>query len=69
MNNTSYKSLYVFVFVQIINTSALLVDYILFENKQLTITELSVKRPVLCVGIIIFEIISPVSLAIHLYYS
>jgi hypothetical protein len=30
---------------------------------------LSVKRPVLPVGIILFEIISPVSLAIHLYYS
>lgn len=69
MNNTSYKSLYVFVFVQIINTCALMFDYILFENKQLTITELSVKRPVLRVGIILFEIISPVSIAIHLYYS
>ncbi len=69
MNTTSYKSLSVFVVVQIINISALLADYILFQNKQLTITEFSVKRPVLCFGIILFEIISPVSLAIHFYYS
>ena len=67
--NTSFCSLYIFIFIQIINVLFLILDGILLLNNKTSITQYSVNRPFICFVIILFETGSPISLGIHFYYS
>ena len=67
--NTSSKSLVVFVGIQILNLAALVTDYLLLQTNSPTITEVSTKHPVLGYFLCGVQIIQPISLGTHLWYT
>lgn len=69
MSDKSSQALTVFVTVQFVNISSLFADYILMKSQLPSITDISVKYPVVGVSILLFETISPVSLAAHFWFS
>ncbi len=69
MSNVSSQSLTVFITVQFVNISALFADYLLMKANLPTITDVSVKYPIIGTTIILFEFVSPVSLGLHFWYA
>ena len=66
--NYSNQALSVFVTTQIINISALITDYILIKINLPSISDISVKYPVIGLTIIAFQCISPVSISLHFFF-
>jgi hypothetical protein len=69
MNDKSSQALTVFMTVQFVNISALLADYLLLKAGLPSITDISVKHPVIGATILTFETISPISLGIHFWFA
>lgn len=69
MSDVSSQSLTVFITVQFVNISSLFADYLLMKASLPTITDISIKYPIIGVTIILFEFISPVSLGLHFWYA
>ena len=69
MSNISNNSLTIFIAIQFINMGALIADYIVKVNKLPEITTISVNYPVLGVCLVLIEFASPVSLALHFWYT
>jgi hypothetical protein len=68
-NNKSDQALTAFVTVQFVNISALFADYLIMKAGLPPITTISIKYPVIGASILLFQCISPVSLAIHFWYA
>lgn len=66
---TSTKGLVIFAGMQLVNLGALVTDYILVQTRNPTITELSLKYPVVAVLISGIQFIPPFALASHFWYS
>ena len=64
----SNAALSVYVSTEVINLAALGIDYILIKDNLPSITEISTKYPVIGAIIILFQMVSPISLGIHLIY-
>jgi hypothetical protein len=69
MSIISSQALTVFITVQFVNISALFADYLLMKSSLPTITDVSVKYPIIGTTIILFEFVSPVSLGLHFWYA
>lgn len=69
MSDKSSQALTVFVTVQFVNISSLFADYLLMKAQLPSITDVSVKYPVVGAAILLFETISPVSLGIHFWFA
>jgi hypothetical protein len=69
MSDTSSQSLTVFITVQFVNISSLFADYLLMKANLPTITDVSVKYPIIGATIILFEFVSPISLGMHFWYA
>jgi hypothetical protein len=69
MSNISNNSLTVFITMQFINLGVLVADYFAKMNKLPEITTISVKYPVIAVCFVLIEFTSPISLALHFWYS
>lgn len=65
--NLSTKSLIIFVSIQVINSTCLIIDYILLKTNNTTITEYCIKYPLLGIPIVVFECFSPISIGLHFY--
>lgn len=64
----SNNALSVFIGIQGINIGGLITDYLLLKNGLPSISEVCFDYPVLGFVLISFQIVSPVSLGLHLYY-
>lgn len=64
----SNAALSIYVSTEIINLAALGVDYLLIKDNLPSITEISTKYPVIGTIIILFQMVSPISLGLHLIY-
>ena len=64
----SNAALSIYVSTEIINLAALGVDYLLIKDNLPSITEISTKYPVIGTLVILFQMVSPISLGIHLIY-
>lgn len=64
----SNQALTVFVTTQFVNVSALFADYLIMKAGLPSISELSVRHPLLGGAILVFECLSPISLGVHLWY-
>jgi len=69
MSDRSSQSLTVFVTVQFVNISALFADYLIMKAGLPAITTVSIKYPIIGTAILLFECISPISLACHFWYA
>lgn len=67
--NISYFSIYIFIFIQIINILFLIFDAYLILNNYGSITNYSIKRPFVCFIVVLFETGCPICLGVHFYYS
>lgn len=67
--NRSTLTLGIFVSVQIVNLSFLICDYMLIHNKIISITQVCIKYPVAGVTVILFQVLSPVSIALHIFWN
>lgn len=66
--NISDSALTIFVTTEMINMTALLADFILKKNDLPSITYVSTTYPVIGVGILLFQTISPISLGAHFWF-
>ena len=64
----SNAALSVYVSTEVINLAALGVDYLLIKDDLPSITEISTKYPIIGTILILFQMVSPISLGIHLIY-
>ena len=64
----SSQALSVFVAIQGINVGGLITDYLLMKNNLPSISEVCVDYPTLGFVLISFQVLSPLSLGLHLYY-
>lgn len=64
----SNSALTVYVAVEAINLAGLAVDYLIIKDGLPSITEISTKYPIIGLGVILFQTISPISLGLHLYF-
>jgi hypothetical protein len=64
----SNAALSVYVSTEVINLAALGVDYLLIKDDLPSITEISTKYPIIGTLLILFQMVSPISLGIHLIY-
>lgn len=67
MSYLSSCALSVFVTCNIVNLGAILTDYLLIKDNLPAITDLSVKYKPIGFVIVLFEFITPISLAIHFW--
>jgi len=65
----STQALLVFIVTQTVNVGSLIVDFFLIKVKYPTITEIAVRYPMVGTGFIIFEVLAPLSLGLHFYFS
>lgn len=64
----SNVALTVYVSTEFVNIAGIIIDYILIKDGLSSITEVSIKYPIVGTCLIIFQMVSPVSLGIHLWY-
>jgi len=69
MSSISDNSLTVFITMQFINIGALTADYLAKMAGLPEITTISVKYPILGVSLVLIEFASPISLALHFWYT
>lgn len=67
--DNSTQALLVFIITQSVNVGSLIVDFFLIKKKYPTITEIAVRYPIVGTGFIIFEVLAPLSLGMHFYFS
>jgi hypothetical protein len=64
----SSQALSIFVAIQGINIGGLIADYVLMKNKLPSISEVCVDHPFIGIVLVSIEVISPISLGLHLYF-
>jgi hypothetical protein len=64
----SNYALTVYVTTEVVNLSAIAIDYLLIKASLPSITEVSTKYPVIGAVVILFQTISPLSLGLHFWY-
>jgi hypothetical protein len=66
--NYSNEALSVFITIQGINIGGLITDYVLIKNNLPSISQVSINYPVVGIALILIELMSPISIGIHLYF-
>ena len=64
----SNAALTVYVTTEVVNLAGVLIDYVLIKDGLPSITEVSTKYPIIGTCLILFQMVSPVSLGVHLWY-
>jgi hypothetical protein len=67
--NYSNRGLVLFIGINTINSIALITDYILYKTSNTTITEYSLKYPIIASSLCFIQTLCPVSLGLHFWYS
>jgi hypothetical protein len=64
----SNAALTIYVSTEVVNLAGVIIDYVLIKDGLPSITEVSTKYPIIGTCLILFQIVSPVSLGVHLWY-
>ena len=64
----SNAALTIYVSTEVVNLAGVIIDYVLIKDGLPSITEVSTKYPIIGTCLILFQMVSPVSLGIHLWY-
>lgn len=67
--NIANNSLTIFITMQFINIGALAADYLAKMSGLPEITTISVRYPVVGVTLVLIEFVSPITLALHFWYT
>ena len=64
----SNAALTIYVSTEVVNLAGVIIDYVLIKDGLPSITEVSTKYPIIGTCLILFQMVSPVSLGVHLWY-